>query len=232
MLRCVLIDDEPLAREGLEEYVSKVPFLHLVGAFENPLQAIEMLRAEQADLMLLDIQMPHLTGIDFLKTLKQPPMTILHTAYPHFALEGYQLDVIDYLLKPVSFERFYKAVHKAQELFDLRQKPMNDKEADFIFIKTDKRYEKVLLQDILYLEAMQNYTIVQTHTQKLVTLSSLKSFEEMLPSRLFERVQKSFIVALQKIEAFEGNEVKVGHKMIPLSRQHKDELFAKLVNRR
>jgi two-component system, LytTR family, response regulator len=234
-MRCIVVDDEPLAREGLEEYVLKVSFLELSGSFESALTATEILQENEINLMFLDIQMPHLTGIEFMKTLKNPPMVIFHTAYPNFALEGFQLDVMDYLVKPVSFERFYKAVSKAHEYFLLKNKAQDSPElskVDYIFIKTDKRYEKVLLGDILYLEAMQNYTLIQTTKQKLLTLSSLKSFEESLPKQLFERVQKSYVVALDKIETFEGNQIKVGGKMIPLSRQQKEDLFARLVNRK
>jgi two-component system, LytTR family, response regulator len=239
MLRCIVIDDEPLAREGIEEYIAKVSFLEWAGSYENALLAGDALLAGNVDLMFLDIHMPHLTGIEFLKSLKNPPLAIFHTAYPTFALEGYQLDVIDYLVKPIAFDRFFKAATKAHEFYQLKNRPAASTPADpkilgtpdFLFIKTDKRYEKVRLADILFVEAMQNYSIVQTNKQRMITLMSLKSFEDLLPRENFLRVQKSFIVALDKIDAFEGNQIKVGNKMIPLSKPQRDLLFNRLVNR-
>jgi two-component system, LytTR family, response regulator len=233
MMRCIIIDDEPLAREGIENYVAKVPFLESIGNYENALSAAEILHEGKTDLMFLDIQMPHFTGIDFLKSLKNPPMVIFHTAYPNFALEGYQLDIMDYLVKPVAFERFYKAAAKAHEYFQLRNRPDEKKEMlEYIFIKCEKRYEKVLFADILYIEAMQNYSTMQTVQQKFTILMSLKSWDELLPTSLFERVHKSYIVALDKIEAFAGNEIRVGGKMITLGEQQRSTLFEKLVGRK
>jgi DNA-binding LytR/AlgR family response regulator len=234
-MHCIIIDDEPLAREGIENYVAKVSFLELVGSYENALSAAEVLRESEVDLMFLDIHMPNLTGIDFLKSLKNPPLVIFHTAYPNFALEGYQLDVIDYLVKPVTFERFFKAATKAHEYFLLKNRPDDKKGTnapDYIFIKCERRYEKVLFSEILFVEAMQNYSVVQTSKQKLVTLMSLKSFEELLPAASFERVHKSYIVAMDKVEAFAGNEIRVGGKMITLGEQQRNALFERLIGRR
>ncbi len=236
-MHCIIIDDEPLARTGIENYAAKVSFLTPVGSYEDALSATDALRQGTVDLMFLDIQMPHLTGIEFLKSLKKPPLVIFHTAYPNFALEGYQLDVIDYLVKPITFERFFKAATKAHEYFLLKNQP-NGKlgnpalAPDYIFIKCEKRYEKVMFGDILFVEAMQNYSIVQTNRQKLVTLMSLKSLEELLPSAQFVRVHKSYIVAVDKVEAFEGNEIRVGHKLIALNEQQRGQLFKQLVGKK
>jgi two-component system, LytTR family, response regulator len=234
-LRCIIVDDEPLARTGLEKYVGQVGFLAWTGSFENALLATDHLALGETDLIFLDIHMPYLTGIDLLKTLRNPPLVIFHTAYPNFALEGYQLDVLDYLVKPVSFDRFFKAATKAREYFELRNRPAERAGAsppvEFIFVKCDKRYEKVLYADILYVEAVQNYSVIQTPTQRLMTLKSLKSFEELLSAGRFERVHKSYIVALDKITAFVGNEIQVGTRMIPLSEQHRASLFDRVVLR-
>ncbi|MCU0443440.1 MAG: LytTR family DNA-binding domain-containing protein [Microscillaceae bacterium] len=236
-MKCIIIDDEPLAREGIEKYVAKIDFLENVGAFENALSAQNSIQTESVDLMFLDISMPYLTGIDFLKSLKNPPLVIFQTAYPNFALEGYQLDIIDYLVKPITFERFHKAVSKAYDYWQLKNKPQFiDSQSinnDFIFIKCDKRYEKVMLAEILYVEAMQNYSMVYTAHQKLMTLQPLKSFEEsLLPISQFMRVQKSFIVNLNKIESIMGNEIKVGNKMITVGRPQKEEIFNRLVSKK
>lgn len=232
-MRCLILDDEPLARQGLEKYVSQIQTLNLVGSFEHPLLADEMLRNGGVDLLFLDIQMPYLTGIDFLKGLKKPPLAILHTAYPNFALEGYQLDVIDYLVKPVPFERFYQAVNKAQEYFTLRNSRPDGQARthDFFFIKCENRYEKIVLDQILYVEAMQNYSVVHTTGEKYMTLMSLKSFGELLPDEQFIRVQKSFIVNVSKVETLEGHQVKVAGKRVPLGRQQRDELYEKLIKK-
>lgn len=235
-LHCIIVDDEPLAREGLEKYVRQVSFLALTGSYANALLATDALADGTVDLIFLDIHMPHISGIEFLKSLKNPPLVIFHTAYPNFALEGYQLDVLDYLVKPVSFDRFFKAVTKAREYVQLRNRPADGTAVgappDYIFVKCEKRYEKVLYNDILYIEATQNYSTVYTVHNRWMTLKSLKSFEEVLPPHRFERVHKSYIVAIDKITAFVGNEVQVGSKMIPLSEQHRSTLFERLVTRR
>ncbi len=230
-MNCIIVDDEVIARNGLEQYVAQVSELKLVGSYGNAIAAGEALRKMQVDLMILDIQMPNLTGLDFLKSLnKQAPLSILHTAYPNFALEGYQLDVIDYLVKPVTFDRFYQAVTKAIEFFKLKNGNGTSNGPDeFIFIKADKRYEKVMYQDILFVEAMQNYSVVQTSERKLITPMSLKSMEEMLPEASFRRVQRSFIVSINQISAFEGNQVRVGKRMITITKEVKTELMNKLM---
>lgn len=229
-MNCIIVDDELIARQGLESYVSKVSELNLVGSYGNAIEAGDALRKSQVDLMVLDIQMPNLTGLDFLKSLKkQAPLTILHTAFPNFALEGYQLDVIDYLVKPVTFDRFYQAVSKAMEYFDLKNGGKTGETTDFIFIKTEKRYEKVLYKEILFIEAMQNYSVVQTLNKKLITPMSLKSMAEILPPNLFKRVQRSFIVSISQISAFEGNQVKVGNQMITVTKEVKAELIKRLM---
>jgi two-component system, LytTR family, response regulator len=230
-MKCVVIDDEPLARNGMIGYVEKTDLLTLAGSYENPLECTELLQSGTVDLLFLDIQMPYLTGIEFLKTARNLPMVILHTAYPTYALEGYQLDVIDYLVKPVAFERFFKAVSKANDFFTLRQKPATNNaapsftETDFFFVKC----EKIFYHEILYVEALQNYSMIYTPRQKFMTLMTLKSFEESLPAETFLRTHKSFLVNRLKVESIAGNEVRIGQKMIPINQEVKKILLEKLI---
>ena len=233
-MNCVIIDDEELARDGLARYVAKVDFLTLLGSYENALIATDTIQGQAVDLMFLDIQMPHLTGIDFLKNLVDPPLVIFHTAFPSFALESYQLDVIDYLVKPITFERFHKAVTKAYDYYRLKQSSAGSSEAGpaaptYQFIKCDHRYEKVVYDEVMYVEAMQNYSVIQTLTGKLMTLTSLKKMEDLLPKDRFVRVHKSYIISLNRVEAIEGNQVKIGPKMIPLSKSVRDQVIQRLM---
>nr|WP_315141991.1 LytTR family DNA-binding domain-containing protein [uncultured Flavobacterium sp.] len=234
-MKIIIIDDEPLSREGLTRYIEKIDFLNLVHVFENPLEAIPFLAQHQVDLILLDIQMPYLTGIDFLKNLKNPPLVIFHTAYPNYALESYQLDVIDYLVKPVLFDRFQKAIVKAYEYFILKNgnknaffAEKNEQNNDFVFVKSEGRLEKIIFDEILYLEAMQNYTVIYCKEKKIIVLQLLKYFEDLLPNQNFIRIQKSFIVSLSKIDGIDGNQIMLSNKKIPFSKNLKDELFQKL----
>lgn len=228
-LNCVIIDDEPLAREGLANYVREVDFLNLGGTGENPLELLPMLDTGTIDLVFLDIQMPKMSGIDFLKILQKPPMVIITTAYPSFALEGFQLNVLDYLLKPITFERFFKAASKARDYHKLLNKPAaSDEQNDYCFIKCGNKYEKILFADILYVEGMQNYANIYTVKGKYVTMLSLKSLEENLgPS--FIRVHKSYIAAISKINSMEGNELFIQDVKIPISRNYRDEVISRVV---
>jgi len=233
-INCIIVDDEPLAREGLEGYVTKVPTLELKAMCENPLEANEILGNETVDLMFLDIQMPHITGIEFLKTLTNPPMVIITTAYPNFALEGYALNVLDYLVKPISFERFVQAVNKAKDYFSLthqqQQGTRTSPEADYFFVKCENTYEKIFFRDILYIEGLQNYVVIHTGDSKYITYLTMKVIDENLPSEMFMRVHKSYIVSIPKITAIEGNFIRIGDKLIPLSRKNKDEILSTIFN--
>jgi DNA-binding LytR/AlgR family response regulator len=227
-LICLIVDDEPLARKGLEEYVNEVAFLQLAGSCENAMKASAFLNESKIDLMLLDIQMPKLSGIDFLKTLKSPPLIIFTTAFSEYALESYSLDVIDYLVKPIPFDRFLKAVQKAFDFHTLKQKAGPDT-GNFFFIKCDHKYEKVNYPDVLYIEAMQNYCILHTPERKLITYITMTSLEEQLPGNRFLKVHKSFIVSLEKIKALDGNEILIGNARIPISRGIKDAVVNKIM---
>lgn len=233
-INCLIIDDEPVARKGLAEYINEVEFLTLVGQCEHPIRAAEVLKTQNVDLIYLDVQMPKLSGIDFLKTLANPPMVILTTAHPDYALEGYALNVVDYLLKPITFERFMKASQKALEMFSLRQSQniRRDVADDHFFVKADNRIEKVSFAEVLYIEAMQNYVTIHTTQRKLIAWLTLSSLADQLPGDYFVKVHKSYVVAIPRITAIEGNEILIGDVRIPIGRNHRDEVVEKIVGNR
>jgi DNA-binding LytR/AlgR family response regulator len=230
MLNCVIIDDEPLARKGLREYIHDVDFLHLSGEFDNPLKAMSILAAESIDLIFLDIQMPKLTGLEFLNTLSNQPMVIFTTAYPQYAVEGFEFNATDYLVKPFSFERFLKAALKAKSQGEAIKPGSQDKpnEAHF-FIKADNKLVKILYDDLLFVEALQNYVAVHTREKKFITYLTFKSVEEHLPQDRFLKIHKSFIVSIAKIDSIESNEVKIGSHSLPISRSTKEEVMEKIL---
>lgn len=231
-MNCIIVDDEPLARKGLREYVSDVDFLTLIGEFDNPLRASEALMNGKVDVMFLDIQMPKITGLEFLKSLTAPPLVIFTTAYPQYAIDGFELNAADYLLKPFSFERFWKAVIKARTLFESGKNSVHQPlivEEEHFFIKTDNKLVKINYADILVVEALQNYIAVHTSRKKFITYLTFKSVEENLPQSLFLKVHKSYLVAISKVEGIEGNEILIGSHHIPISRNLKDEVLEKIL---
>jgi DNA-binding LytR/AlgR family response regulator len=230
-MNCLIVDDEPIARQGIAEYVKDIPFLNLKGECEGGLRASAFLKAEKIDLIFLDIQMPKISGLQFLRTLKEPPMAVITTAYPDYALEGYELDVVDYLVKPISFDRFLKAVNKAKDYFDLKNKP-NAGNTDYFFVKSNHRYEKIMFNDVLYCEALQNYCIIHLPDKKLITYLTFSGLESQLPQDQFIKVHKSFIVPVSKITGVDGNDLFVGAKAIPISRNLKDEVMKKVIGKR
>lgn len=229
ILNCIIIDDEPLARKGLNEYIGDIDFLRVVGEYDTPLKVAEQLSSGQVQLLFLDIQMPKLTGIDFLKSLQQPPPVIITTAYPQYALEGFELNVLDYLVKPISFNRFVKAAMKARDYYAERRPAAPTKQDDYIFIKADNKLVKILYADILFVEALQNYVTIYTKDRKYITYLTFRSMEENLPAEQFLKVHKSFIVHLPKIDGIEGNDLLIGEHMIPVSRSNKDEILQKII---
>jgi two-component system, LytTR family, response regulator len=231
-LNCIIVDDEPLAREGLANYVREVDFLQLAGSCEHPLELAALLDQNPVDLIFLDIQMPKMSGIDFLRQLQNPPMVIITTAYPSYALEGFQLNVMDYLLKPITFERFFKAASKARDYQKLLQKPPVAGVQDYFFIKCGNKYEKIFFDDILYVEGMQNYVSIYTDKGKYVTMLSLGSLADKLNDHAFIRVHKSFIAAIAKISGIEGNELFIGSNRIPISRNYRQEVMEKVLNKK
>lgn len=231
MMNCVIIDDEPLAREGLSNYVREVDFLHLVDTCTNPIELIKLLDNHPVDLIFLDIQMPKMNGLDFLKIVQKPPMVIITTAFPSYALEGFQLNVMDYLLKPITFDRFFKAANKAKEYYQLLNKPAQsaEKEEEYFFIKCGSKYEKIYFDDILYVQGMQNYVTIYTRKGKYMTLLYLKNLEESLDKKAFIRVHKSYIVSIDKIEGIEGNEIFIQSNRIPISRNYHELVIEQVV---
>lgn len=226
-IKCIITDDEPLARKGLQGYIEKIDFLQLVGVCEDAIQLNSLLKQQSADLLFLDIEMPYVTGIDFLKNTPQPPKVIFTTAYEQYAIKGYELDVLDYLLKPISFERFLKSANKAYDYFV----STSAKEASYLFIKTDNKLEKVNLDELLFVEAMENYVALYTADKKLITHSTLKALQEKLPAAQFIQPHKSYVVNIQCIQSIEGNILHVGGKyQIPISKYQKDEVMERIVN--
>ena len=222
MINCLIIDDEPLAREGLAGYVGDIDFLKIKGLAENPLEALAIMETHSIDLLFLDIQMPKINGLDFLKSLDQAPLVIITTAYPSFALEGYQLDVLDYLVKPITFQRFLKASIKAKKQFELLQgvatpSPIATSKKHF-FIKCDGKMERILFEELLYVESMQNYVSLQTITRKFTALMTLKNTLEKLPKATFLQVHKSFIINVQKVQSVGDGHVQIKDRLIPISR--------------
>lgn len=219
LLKCLIVEDEPLARNLLTDYVSKMPSLQLVEASASPLQALETLRNNEIDLLFLDIQMPEITGITLLKILPRKPLVILTTAYSEYAIESYELDVVDYLLKPITFERFLKSVEKASARFQLNTNSPDVKAqaSSFVFVKDGTKLIKVNMNDILYVEGLKDYVTIHTKTQKIVTLQRLKSLEEQLPTEQFIRIHHSYIISIQAIDVIHKGEVQIGNAMIPIS---------------
>ena len=237
MIKVIIVDDEPLAQDVLETYVEKFPELSLVRKCNNALEANEVLKSQDIDLMFLDIQMPQLTGIDFLKTLSRPPLVIFTTAYPNYALEGFELNALDYLLKPISLERFIKAVNKAVEQIKLQRNEPGasgsvaveaDQHPDYIFVKADKKLVKVNYHDIIYIEGLKDYVIIRMENQRVITLQTMKSLEDKLPSNRFKRIHRSYIINIDKINAIVGNMVEVIEKTqpkhLPIGKNYRDEL--------
>ena len=237
-INCILIDDEPLSRKGLKEYIADIDFLNLLGEFDNPLSATEMLGRGEVQLLFLDIQMPKITGLDFFKTLKNPPPVIFTTAYPQYALDGFEVNALDYLVKPISFDRFLKAALKAMEFYEVRNEPgklsgktelATGTTAEYFFIKADNKLVKIFLEEILFVEALQNYVTIQTISKKYISYLTIKSVADYLPADRFIKVHKSFIISAARVDSIEGNEIRIDQFHIPISRSLKDEVTEKLL---
>ena len=233
-MNVIIVDDEPLAQDVLETYVSQIPDLNLVAKCNNAIEANEALQNNQVDLMFLDIQMPQLTGTDFLKSLANPPMVVFTTAYSEFAVEGFELNALDYLLKPISLDRFMRAVNKAKEQLELQKGGKKDEEIveignDFFFVKADKKLVRVSFEDIIYIEGLKDYVIIRQESGRVITLQTMKSLEEKLPHSKFRRIHRSFIVNVEKINALMGNMVEVmekgKEKHLPIGKNYRDDLL-------
>jgi two-component system LytT family response regulator len=245
-LKCIAVDDEPLALDIIEDYVSKVPFLELVKRTENAIEALQLVQAGGIDLVFLDIQMPDLTGIQFLKIANNKASYILTTAYSQYALESYDLNVSDYLLKPIAFDRFYKAVEKVHNQHKKNEEPVAAVPApviapapvaaaapvqDFIFVKTEHKIQKIELDEILYIEGLKDYISIYTKAERIITLQNMKKMEETLPHSQFIRVHKSYIIALDKIESIERSRITICGKIIPIGDTYRDEFFKHIENK-
>lgn len=236
-IKCLVVDDEPLARKGIAGYVEQTPFLELMGACKSAVEANQVLHREQIDLLFLDIQMPDLTGTEFMRSLENPPAVIFTTAYRDYAIEGFELNALDYLVKPISFQRFLKAANKAQSHFEmLRQnqpKPATEipptAGPEYFFIKSDGQFIKIKLADVLYFESEKDYVFIHTEQKRYLTLLSLKQLEKELPIDKFLRVHRSYFVALDKIEMVDGSNLIIKGKEIPVSRSLQDTIFNTLI---
>lgn len=238
ILKCIVVDDEPLALDIIADYIAKIPFLELVKCTENAIQALQLVQEGGIDLVFLDVQMPELTGIQFLKIAGNKASFILTTAYSQYALESYDLNVSDYLLKPIAFDRFYKAVekvrlqHQKSEHLPIatittlaKPVPTTTPAQDFIFIKTENRIQKIRLDDILYIEGLKDYISIFTKTERVITLQNMKKMEETLPKGSFIRVHKSYIVAVDKIESIERSRIAIAGKTIPVGDTYREAFF-------
>jgi DNA-binding LytR/AlgR family response regulator len=227
-VKCIIVDDEPLAIEILDSYVAKVEQLELVGTFRNAVSAFTFLQQNSVDLIFLDIQMPKLSGIDFLKTLKHPPQVIFTTAFRDYAVQGFELEIIDYLLKPIPFERFLKAVAKvfhqptAPVVHTSKPEVLSD---NYVYFKVDKKMIKTRMADVLYIESVKDYVKVKTPDKEIVTQQKISYLEESLPREQFLRIHRSFIVNLEKIDAYSATDVEIGKHSIPIGRNYKNDVM-------
>jgi two-component system LytT family response regulator len=227
-MRCIIVDDEPLAHEILTDYISKNNFLELVNSYTNPIEAFSSIERDKIELIFLDVQMPELTGIQFLKLLGDKCKVILTTAYPEYALDGYEHNVIDYLLKPISYERFQKACAKLMSSTNNASAEEERIELDHLFVKTEHKIIRIDLSAILYIEGLKDYISIYTATERVLTLMNMKKIEELLPTKRFIRVHKSYIVSLEKIDSIEKNRIYIAEQGIPIGDTYKEEFYIRL----
>lgn len=238
-ISCLVVDDEELARDLLENYIGRLPHLTLLGKCRDPFEALNVLSSQPVDLLFLDIQMPGMTGMEFMRTLKNKPLVIFTTAYSEFAIESYNVDATDYLLKPFAFERFVQAVNKTTDILALRKAatgsptPSSQVAApaakDFILVKSEHKVHRLRFEDISYVEGMREYVAYHTPNGRILSLNSLKSLEEELPNDQFLRIHKSYIVSMGKIAAIEGNQVVIGKEKLPIGASYREVVMAKLL---
>ena len=225
---CIIIEDEPLALKRTMDFVNKIPFLNLIDTFDNAINGLFYLKSNKVDLLFLDINMDELSGIELLESSKIDSQVIITTAYQEYALKGYELNVTDYLLKPFTFDRFLKAINKAQENLTNH---ISDSQPDFIFVKTEYRLEKIMLNEIVYIEGMRDYRRIHTVNKRVMTLQNFSEFEKLIPSSIVCRVHKSYMVAINKIVSIERNRIKIADQLIPISESYK-EVFYQIIHGR
>jgi len=227
-ISCIITDDEPFARKGLQGYVEKIGFLDLKGICEDALQLSDLLQQQPVDLLFLDIQMPHITGIEFIRALPRPPKVIFTTAYEQYALQGFELDVIDYLLKPISNERFLKAAWKARDYFASREEKTGSL-VPYMFAKSNGKLEKINFDEILFIEGMENYAAVHLENKKLIIHTTIKALLEKLPQGQFIQTHKSYIAAINKVETIDGNTLHIQKHQVPVSKYLRDVVLGVIV---
>jgi len=230
-INCLIVEDEPLAAEVLEDYVNQVPFLHLASTCGDAISALEILQREKIELIFLDIHLPKLKGLDFIKTLNNPPKIIITSAYQNYALQGYELNVVDYLLKPIEFTRFINAVNKARQQMEfsrLLDIPAGVNERTFLFFNVGKKKVKMFLDEILYIESLKEYIKIVSKDKSILTKFQLGQTEDLLQNENFLRIHRSFIVARDKIDAFSATDIEIQGKLIPIGRSYKEQVYANL----
>jgi len=224
-IKCIVIEDEPLALKKLVSFINKIDYLSICRSFDNAIEAISYLKTNTVDIIFLDIQMEDFSGIQFLESVKQRPKVIVTTAYDKYAIQGYELDVADYLLKPITFERFVQSVEKVSNSISSN---LNKRASDFIFVKTEYRHEKINISDIFYIQGMSEYLRIVTKDKKIMTLQNFKTIQDTLPKDLFVRVHKSYIIAIDKIESIERNRIKIKDLNIPISETYMEGFYNQL----
>ena len=235
-LKCLVIDDEPIARKGIEEYIQDVEFLELAGKAENPFKAYNLLKENVVDLIFLDIQMPKMNGMDFIRSIQNPPMIIFTTAYSEYAVDGFALDAIDYLLKPISRDRFMKASYKAYEFYLLKKVPLrsnrsDENSADHFYVKCGSKLEKITFDSVSHIEALQNYVVIHANEKKYTTYMTFKGIEESLPFDKFARIHKSLIVSIGAIKSIDGNTIYLQGIQLQMSRSFRDAAMEKILGK-
>ncbi|HEY2582024.1 MAG TPA: LytTR family DNA-binding domain-containing protein [Mucilaginibacter sp.] len=228
-LTCIITDDEPFARKGLQGYVEKIGFLDLKGVCEDALQLSNLLQQQPVDLLFLDIQMPHITGIEFIKALSKPPKVIFTTAFEQYAIQGFELDVLDYLVKPISYERFLKSAWKARDYFSLREEKSHNSVLYF-FAKANGKLEKIVFDEILFIEGMENYAAIYLENKKIIVHTTIKALFEKLPAGQFIQTHKSYIAAINKVESIEGNTLHIQKHQVPISKYMREAVLEKIVS--
>lgn len=231
-MNCIVVDDEPIALSGMADFVERTPFLSLVSSCKNAMEALQVISEGQVDLVFLDINMPQLSGVDMLESIENPPMIIFTTAYPDYALKGFEVNAVDYILKPISYAKFLKASQKAYKTYCLIHQSGNLQEEDVIYIKVDKRLVKVMISDILFIESLKDYICIHTRQQSYITYLSLNKIIKELPEKSFVQVHKSFIISIHGVDAIDGNVLEINHKAIPIGRAYKEDVLMKILNNR
>ncbi len=232
-MNCIVVDDEPLAREGMKLNIKEVPNLDLLGSFENALKANEFLQENDVDIMFLDIEMPGLNGLDFIRSLKHPPIVIVTTAYPQYAVEAYELDVLDYLVKPIKMDRFLRSVNKVEDVLKMHDEPSAiDFNEDFIFVKSERKYIKLNYNDIYFIEGLKDYVILHANKGKYMTAMNVKTIHSRLPNSVFFRTSKSYIINVNHIDEIDGDDVVVQDTRIPIGRSYREKFLQKFVHKR